>query len=378
MVFPDSWPSGSRVVPILAVNNAQQWFFRGDDGHIYSAWQSQAGGGYGSRIDMGANNVGSLCVVRASNGAFQLFAIRTDGALWTTWQSGALGAFCPWTSFGGSFNTALRAVQPARGGATIFVGTEAGTVQPNVSQVYSAGSAVAGAFSGGPSVVMADNGAMYVFLVTTSGSLQYAYQPQPLSAFSSWHSLGGTLYAGTAATIRDVNGLLHVFVLDQLGAIWHMAQSARYGSFGPAAQIAQTAGGSPAVANSSDGRLYVFYVDELGAMQVVSQSAVGGPRGAAGSLGGDFWGSPVAIKDSAGLLRVFGIDADGTMRCATQNGSSFSAFSNLGGDLDDIPSAILAVNGALQVFSVSRTGRGVSSSWQASNDGPFVPFAPLG
>jgi hypothetical protein len=335
-----------------AANRALQAFWRGVNGHVYTAWQSGPNGAFGSWTDLGGGFAGNPVVIKATNGALQVFVMGSDGSLRSCWQSGPGGALGGWA-----------------------------TLSPSGTRLATGGS--------GLSVNMATNGVLQVFGIRNDTLVWTTWQAQALGPFRSSTTLArapnpsidNQHFAGVPGCARAANGSFQVFVLDHDGRLYTAWQPAPLATFGGWSKMADTRwGGSPAVSHDADGSLRVFTIDAYGHLQTAVQAGPNGTFGGFTDLGGDFIGTPAAAFAANNTVEVFATGADGAMYTTSQQapgGAFASPFTSLGGDLADSPSVAVSANGALQVFCTGRLDNRVYSAWQSAPLGAFGSITPI-
>jgi len=242
-----SVPTANRAAPAVlsARGGAMTGFAIGTDGHLYTSWQTAAGGTWSGWVPVGSGGptfTGTpfARIHDTATGAMTVFVTGTDRHVYTSWQTGAGSSWVPF-------------VQISNGNGLVS----------------------------SPTVVAAGNGAMTVFGIAADGHLYTAWQNGPGGTWSNWIPVaaGGPSFTGTPfARVHDTaTGAMTIFATATDGKVytsWQPSAGGSWVSYIPISSGPAIASG-PTVLAAADGRMSAFATGTDGTVYTAWQTAPG-------------------------------------------------------------------------------------------------------
>jgi len=344
--YPSEWPSiqnGSEQAAALGIQNgilAGAWANSGGDNQIYA--NSESGSGTPSYLSMlnwsYANGIGftsfQVWCGDNPNGLSQYKSLGFDkivANLQTYYPPTSSASLSPWSSIGGQ----------------LVSGT-------------------------GPAVSTQNANSLDVFAIGTDNALWH--KSMDGSAWSAWHSLGGTLTSSPAAT-SPASGVIDVFGRGGNGALYSKQYSGTSWSnwYKIGGQLAPGTG--PAADARGTNSLDVFV---QGTDHVLYYTHWDGTAWSAWhSLGGVLTSSPAATSPGNGAIDVFVRGTDGAIweRTTTNGGATWSNWASLGGQLASGTGPAACSQGSrLDVFAEGTNG----ALYQKTSTGSWSGWISLG
>ncbi|WP_212732697.1 family 43 glycosylhydrolase [Streptomyces oceani] len=233
-----------------------------------------------------------------------------------------------------------------------------------------------------PTSVRNGDGTLELFAVEDDGTLIHRRQSAPNGAWGPWRKLGGR--AGAAPTVvRGADGRLEMFGLAPGGAsLTHRARTDPDGGWGPEERFGGPAASPPAVAADAEGRLQVFVVDRGGERVLHrAQRTPGGAWGQWEKFAGPASGQPVVARHADGGLEVFLLNPYGDSlrhRRQTEPAGGWGEWSDFGGFAGGAPTVGRNADGRLEVFAVGPGNDYVSRRGQLEPSGKWGEWEHFG
>lgn len=240
-------------------------------------------------------------------------------------------------------------------------------------------------------IQMNQNGALEMFAVGSSGSVQHDWQQavdvplSPSADWNGWSGLSGVSSTGGVAVARNQDNTLQVFVPTSGGVYWTKLPSPGGGPWSAWTGMTGSAGlglTNLAAGNNPDGSLSVLGLNSNGVIYTISENApeIGWATSwtalNAGSLDPRIKPGYVVARNLDGRLEVFGTDSSGNVWHCWQkiNAAGWSGWHELSGaQLNSQLAVARNLNGDLQVFGVDTLGNvwtnaqiSAGGSWSAT------------
>jgi hypothetical protein len=242
-------------------------------GFTYDAWQL-----------LGSETLpGTLCAIANTDGRIEVFAAQADGIVYHNWQT-------------------VSNAEPSRWAGWFPLGQLSGGVTP-VTAI------------GCPYVARNANGSLEVFVCGTDNALWHIQQTPATDWGSDWHSLGGSILAGSGLVPpvlcvgTNQDGRLEAFIRTTDGSVLHNWQIqpnadptgwAGWNTLGTAHAVTQLA-----VAREENGKLALFAIGTDAALWYITQTPALDWASAWNSLGGQVDGLITVGTNLDGSLEVF-------------------------------------------------------------------------
>ncbi len=195
-------------------------FVRGTDGALWQQTTTNGGSSWSGWTSLGGQIAsGTGPAVCTSGSSIYVFAQGTNGELYQkTWT----GSWSGWQSLGGSLTSSPAAGSTSAGVIDVFErGTDGALWQQtttNGGSSWSGWTSLGGQIASGTGSAVCTSGSrLDVLAQGTNGAL---YQKTWTGSWSNWTSLGGSLTSSPAATSLG-NGLIDVFARGTDGAVWY-------------------------------------------------------------------------------------------------------------------------------------------------------------
>jgi hypothetical protein len=243
----------------------------GTDAEVRGNTQTVVRGSWAGTETLGGFVPGPATIVRYTDNTLGMFALDESHGLWQRRQAGINGPFTAWTSVGATPLTAgALTVVPVAGGARILGLGQDGTFQTAtvVNNTLSTWTSLGGSgFGGTASAVVMPDATLQVF-ATSGGVVQT--QRQGAAGFpGTWTPLAGLTVPGSPSAVLAPNGALQVVARADDGYVYYAAQvapgSSAYTSWREVTGYAYQASTEPTALAVPDEETWVFaYVDDLG------------------------------------------------------------------------------------------------------------------
>lgn len=230
------------------------------------------------------------------------------------------------------------------------------------------------------------DGQLELFSVDEQGELRHRWQRPSNGDWTSWSSLGGTLFPSIAIA-NEANGCMDVFGIDKKthSLVFIQQQTPTSLNWGNWMNLGGAVEPPIAVGKNSSGRLEVFACDALThRVKHIWQLGLVGGWSSWQQLGTAAEKDLAVAANNDGRLELFGVSANGpTLEHCSQrrsdDSSDWSGWTNLGGTI--LPNLAVGQNsiGILEVFAVNATNHSVNRICQArandsSNWSPWIDF----
>ncbi|HEY2513100.1 MAG TPA: hypothetical protein VGI39_19665 [Polyangiaceae bacterium] len=333
----------------------------------------------------GQNSVPPTVVSNSTYGEMVAFEVDDKRTLNYAVQSAPNNAFQPWIGLSGNVKSSPAALDLGDGRVEVYfvsgnnamfcaVGIPASTVRAGFNPTSP--DAQSNSFNYSPALVRSASGALTVFAVNTLGQLMMTTDDGECD-ISGWSLVANGPFASTPAVGKNANGTLDVFLLDDEGSMWSVAQAGAAWAATKFPDGTDFASG-PVVASERDGRLAVFAVDAGGGLRHIWQTTPSGAFtgwSATGALMGAPFSTPPAVASNAdGTLEVLAIDGNGNFqrqRQAAVNVESWAtSWETLGLGCTSSPAIGHNADGRLEAFAIcpetvnGRAVWGLAHTWQ--------------
>lgn len=231
------------------------------------------------------------------------------------------------------------------------------------------------------------DGQLEVFKLGPEGGLYHRWRKNSDGAWSSWSSLGGSLFPGIAI-VTNAEGQMEVFGVDRASHALECIRQSTTNSltWSSWTNLGGTLEAPVAVGRNQDGRLEVFALDIVThQVRHLWQTDRRGGWSDWSGLGGSLQAGMVVTRNQDGRLELFGLAADGgalrhcwQMQPNTTN--DWSKWASLGGTI--LPQFVVGQNaaGRLEVFGVNVTNHAVNRICQttAASSTNWTPWLDFG
>lgn len=194
---------GRRVVPIIDAQSRISLYTIREDGQLWGATQSQAGGSFSVWSPLGSGSpglVGEPAVIVLASGVIAVYARTSAGTIAGSAQSVPGGAFGGWVTIGsqgGGIDSDPSVTQFSNGTIGVYAATTAGTVAgvaqsspgSNFGTWTSIGSGATN-LSRKPALVRFADDRVALYTLNRSAQIVGSAQASPGSVFSSWSTIG--------------------------------------------------------------------------------------------------------------------------------------------------------------------------------------------
>ena len=331
------------------LDGRQQAYLVGRDGHLYTAYQTQANGGWSSWVSLGGSwpSGDAIGVGTNADGRQQLYLVGNDSKLYTAYQTQVNGAWSGWISLGGTWpnNDAIGVGRNADGRQEIYLVGQDGHLyhksqtQPNAG--WSDWVSLGGTWPNSDAIGVGRNadGRQEIYLVGQDHNLYTAYQTQVNGAWSGWTSLNGTWPNSDAIGVgRNADGRQEIYLVGWDGHLYHKSQTQPNAGWSDWVSLGGTWSNSDAigVGRNADGRQEIYLVGQDRKLYTAYQTEVNGGWLGWTSLAGS-WRSADAIGVQVNLddrQEVYLVGDDGvfyTKYQTAQNASWSASWTSLGG-----------------------------------------------
>lgn len=310
---PEGQPLVSVVPNYLGGNSA---YMRGNDGRLYTSWQTGYGTIWEGWVPIGANKItGAPTVINLSNGTHAIFVRGENNQALTAFQTEAGGQWY-WADLGGALTSNIVVEDAITGGKVIFAKDNRGELvhkwQNAPGGTWSEWNSLGGSLLGDPNVLRTPDGRHVVYARGTNGHLMTKWQQSVGGSWSPWTDLGGELTSSPVAQWMN-NGAMVVFARDSQGRITHKWQLApESGQWSEWVPLTNKTLSGPAVVKESDGRFSIYYADEGGILNTDWQTSPGSTW-LRGSLGAAIVGTPEIERSATGALSEFAPNHNGVV-----------------------------------------------------------------
>lgn len=310
---PEGQPLVSVVPNYLGGNSA---YMRGNDGRLYTSWQTGYGTIWEGWVPIGANKItGAPTVINLSNGTHAIFVRGENNQALTVFQTEAGGQWY-WADLGGALTSNIVVEDAITGGKVIFAKDNRGELvhkwQNAPGGAWSEWNSLGGSLLGDPNVLRTPDGRHVVYARGTNGHLMTKWQQSVGGSWSPWTDLGGELTSSPVAQWMN-NGAMVVFARDSQGRITHKWQLApESGQWSEWVPLTNKTLSGPAVVKESDGRFSIYYADEGGILNTDWQTSPGSTW-LRGSLGAAIVGTPEIERSATGVLSEFAPNHNGVV-----------------------------------------------------------------
>ena len=171
-------------------------FVQGTD-HALWTKHYQSGSGWSGWQSLGGSLTSSPAAGSTSAGVIDVFERGTDGALWQQTTTNGGNSWSGWTSLGGQIASDTGPAVCTSGSRldVLAQGTNGALYQKTWTGSWSNWTSLGGSLTSSPAATSLGNGLIDVFARGTDGAVWY--KDWSGTAWSSWHSLGGHVAAGT-------------------------------------------------------------------------------------------------------------------------------------------------------------------------------------
>jgi hypothetical protein len=189
--------------------NTLDLFVRGADNHLY--WKHSVDGGknWGPSTDLGGILTSAPAVTSPSTGVMDVFGRGGDGAVWWDHYNATTSTWSGWSKpLGGSLggltpvNRAPAACSWGTGRLDVFVqGMDGALWQKSTTdggKAWSSWHSLGGGLTSGPAATATVGNQIGVFVRGGDGAVWYTHYPSTSSGWDKWTSVGGQVYAGTS------------------------------------------------------------------------------------------------------------------------------------------------------------------------------------
>ncbi|MFI1970788.1 hypothetical protein BLA24_09255 [Streptomyces cinnamoneus] len=302
--------------PSAALNsdNRVQAFVRGEDGSLWTIWETRARGWSAWLRHEGARIAGAPSAIRGRDGRIRVFYRTPDHHLEVVAQTAVNTVFGPpqriVTNVGGDPAATLDADGRIH---VFFRGTDGAlwyTRNQNLAYAtYSGPASLGGALTETPSPAL-DGSGRIVVAVRGEGDTLHAVQQKAADSADAWDAFQRRAEGVTSrpSAIVDAASRVQIFYRGADGAAWRAGQGDDYEGWGSPASLGGAIADRPTACLGQDGRVNVLAKGTDGKLWVTVQSA---GNGAAydefQSLGGEIGevGANPVIMNRVGLLYVF-------------------------------------------------------------------------
>jgi hypothetical protein len=309
-------PVSGDLKVVLDQQQELEIFARGSDNSLWQAAQTSVNGPWSGWQSLGGVITGDPAPVAEQSGQIAVFAAGSDSGVWELEQTGTPPVWTgtAWSPLGGvaAGNPAAWLTPTQLGvfvrGSDLAVWEDA---QPaaTVGNSFPGWSPVGGYLLTDPVLVQDNNPDLYVFAQGGDGNLWMTFQAAGFP-WNPWSSLGGDLFIGKPAVVRDGMGLLEVFVRGTDNAVWRNIQLPQAGrvawagwtSLGGNITSDPTAALNP---SATGGTVEVFGRGGDNAVWRAAQTSAGGSFGAWTSFGGIVGTNLVVGTTSDNRLQLF-------------------------------------------------------------------------
>lgn len=316
---------------------------------------------------LGGQLTSAPAVARNADGRLELYGRGYDGAARHCWQTAPNGGWSPWSMQGGALagsgylSTRLASARNADGRLAVAARFEDGSVQVVSQQAPNNGwgpwVSLSGKVGGDPVLAQHQDGRLAVFVRGHDGIVYVQHQAAPGAAFGGWAGLPENApirVTGNPGVARNADGRLQLFARGGDHAIWHLAQVAPNGPFGPWASLGGDFAGDPVVGVNADGRLEVFARGPNGRLYHAWQKSPGGALSPFAYRGGALTGNLAVARNADGRLEVLARGTDNAIWSIAQTApnSDWGSWTSLGGTFTGDVSVGVNADGRLDVFAV--------------------------
>jgi uncharacterized protein YkwD len=228
--------------PVVASNSDghPEIFVRGTDNALYHQWQL-ANGTWSGWSSLGGILPGTPAIGINQDGRLAVFVLGADNGLWIQTQlgAGASSTWSGWNSIGEGLASDPVVTQLANGRMAVCYRKADNTIAaqwqlaPNHAgwtDAASLGSPNGGA-TGNPSVVVAANGQLHLFLRSSGGTLyrRVSTTADPGAGWGDWATLQFTASQDPVAFRQPTDGSASLLAVDSAGALWELLPSSPSG-----------------------------------------------------------------------------------------------------------------------------------------------------
>jgi ligand-binding sensor domain-containing protein/signal transduction histidine kinase len=216
---------------------------------------------------------------------------------------------------------------------------------------------------GQPAVARNADGRLELFKVDADGEMRHRWQREANGDWSSWISLGGSVYPGLGTGLNAA-GEIEVFAVGRAtDSVQVICQKTAAHGWSGWTNLGGPSVPPVAVGRDADGRLEIFVLDKLGAALHLSQTNALGGWSDWTNMGGRFEPGLVVEANADGRLELFGVDKATALllHCwqLKANEPAWSEWTSLERSVSPGFSVARNAEGNLEVFAVGLTNDNV-------------------